>query len=283
MRNVMLTVYLVLCFTAGNWHLVAAAEAEDGRAPLGTREWPPVTNGVVFTDGEFMPAPYVVTSVEGDIFINGTHVMTALKWPPRIKTKREPPSALPTLPPTITELSTPYDKACKEYIGHACWFLTAKYGHEEGIKKLVKVYAQMPCVKHAQISEENSRAISVTWKTGETINVVHGEEVQLPVVTRDQAFRYVESMAQIFVDNLKDNHYFVLGRGMRMGTYGGFIQIFTPLAGAMRSARSENEFLAIMQTNQPPGGMSDAALRLFYQHKEDLPKWDPRRPVLELQ
>jgi hypothetical protein len=234
---------------------------------------------VVFADGKYISAPYVVSSVEGDIFINGTHVMTALKWPPPVKDVREPPETLPLLPPTITEHTTPYDKDYMDYVTKASWYLTSKYGYTKGLQLLVGIYTNLPCVRHAYLTPDNR--IVVTWNDNEVMRFHHSKDTPVPEVTRDQALRHVDRMANIFVENLKKDHYFVFGRGTRMGTRGGYVQTFTPLADAMRLAGNETEFLSIMKTNQPPGGMSDTTLRLFYRFKDDLPRWDPRRPASE--
>ncbi len=80
----------------------------------------------------------------------------------------------------------------------------------------------------------------------------------------------------IYVRGLGSNHCFMFGNMTRRTSTAGFRKTLLPLADAMRTAKDETDFLAIMKTNQPPGGMSEAAFRAFYRHRDDLPKWEPR-------
>ncbi len=91
MQHAPLIIYLALCYAAGGMQSITAEEVAGARAPLGRKEWPPVTNGLVFVDGKYIHPPYTVSSVEGDIFINGTPVITALKWPPQVPPTVPPP------------------------------------------------------------------------------------------------------------------------------------------------------------------------------------------------
>ena len=48
---------------------------------LGRREWPAVSNGLVFVEGEFLPPPYVVSRIGSGIYINGRHIESPLPCP----------------------------------------------------------------------------------------------------------------------------------------------------------------------------------------------------------
>ncbi len=168
------------------------------------------------------------------------------------------------------------------YIADTKRFLILQYGREKGLSKMVDVYRALPCIKTAEIDGEDSNNLKVVWIDGRIHNITQLPPESLDsTITRDQAIRHVDRMATIYVNGLGKNLYFIFGGGTRMGTHGGFIQTFTPLANAMRTAKDEEDYLSIMKTNQPPGGMSEKTLRLFYRYKDDLPKWDPRKRAVD--
>ena len=71
------------------------------------------------------------------------------------------------------------------------------------------------------------------------------------------------------------------GSFSQTGTPLGARQTFLPLADAMRATENEADFLAVMKTNQPVGGMSEKTFRSFYKHKDEMPEWESRIRSLE--
>ena len=245
---------------------------------IGEKAWLPVTNGLVFIDGKYISPPYVVSRREGEIFLNGLHLDWVMQWPPR--KKREPviPTEEPVVPTSITTTTTEYDKDYISYIYYMRQYLMAKFGKQKGVEMMVDVYQKLPCIRDAKIDPEKNDCIIVTWVTGEKnfISQVPPQRGQ-DNLTVSQAAQFVDRISEIYVRGLGDNNYFLVGAaGGQRGTKDAFGRTLAPLADAMRAAKDEAEFLSIMKTNQPVGGMSEAAFRAFYKHKDELPKWEHR-------
>ena len=245
---------------------------------IGEKAWPPVSNGVVFVDGKYVSPPYVISRREGEIFLNGVHFDWVIQWPPKKGTPLPPPAEMPSMPNTITEKTTKYDKDYLTYINDAQQFLMAKYGTNSGIAMMDSVYLKMPCIQSAKFKEEASNTLEVVWINGSHSNIrltpmPRGEMN----ITKEQAAAYIDKIAEIYVRGLGENcYYYVMGKGdRRQGTFGGFQGTFGLYARALQASKDEADFLAIMKTNQPTGGISAEWLKLFYSHKDDLPKWAP--------
>jgi hypothetical protein len=245
---------------------------------IGVKEWPSITNGVVFIDGMYIPPPYVVSRREGELFLNGLHLDWVMKWPPKEERQTPIPKVDPIMPSSITEKSTKYDPDYIRYMSDKQAYIFAKYGQEKGMDLMVEAYKQLPIVVDAVRDSDSKRSIFVKWKSGAESHIDHvAPEVKRDNLTRAQAEQYVDRMAEIYVRGLGDNNYFLLGSsGGQRGTKEAFGRTLVPLADAMRAAKDEAEFLSIMQTNQPVGGLSEKTLRSFYKYKAEVPKWEPR-------
>lgn len=271
--------YMVL-FTSVVILSVLKADGQDADLTIGERVWPPVSNGVAFIDGRYIPPPYVISRREGEIYLNGIFWDWTIRWPPQKKTTPPPlPEEMPSMPNTITEKTTKYDKNYLAYINDAQQYLMAKHGTRNGIAMMDSVYLRMPCIQSAKFKEAASNTLEVVWMNGSHSNIrltpmPRGEMN----ITKEQAAIYIDKIAGIYVRGLGENsYYYVMGKGdRRQGTFGGFCGTFTPLAEAMRNAKDEAEFVSMVKTNQPPGGISETWLRLFYSHRDELPKWEPR-------
>jgi hypothetical protein len=266
-------------------YLAINAQAEQGdggtnNLSIGERAWPPISTGVLFVDGKYIPPPYVVSRREGAVFISGHPADWVLQWPPRKKNPPPPPpTEKPVLPASITEKTTQYDKDYIAYISRSKQYLIAKYGTEKGIELMVDVYRRLPIVASAKIDADDGHAIIVEWKNGETVNIdmiPHAHKQADP--TKEQAEKYIDSIAEIFVRGLSRNDYYMLEGGgpSRSGSWIGAKQTFLPIADAIHATKDEAEYLSVMKTNQPPGGMSEKTLRSFYKYKDELPNWEPR-------
>jgi len=245
---------------------------------IGEKEWPPVTNGLVFIDGKYIPPPFVVSRREGEIFLNGLHLDWVMQWPPKQEYQTPIPKTEPIMPASITEKTTKYDQDYIKYMSDKQAYLFAKYGQEKGMDMLVETYKKLPIVADAARDPDSKRSICVKWKSGKLSHIDHiAPARKKDNLTRGQAEQFIDRMTEIYVRGLGDNNYFLFGAtGGQRGTKDAFGRTLAPLADAMRVAKDEAEFLLIMKTNQPPGGISEKGLRQFYKHKDDLPKWEPR-------
>jgi|GEM_PF-3972491 len=255
------------------WSSALGAELD---VSLGERSWLPVTNGLVFIDGEYIAPPYIISRVESSVYLNGRYLESPVPWPPKKAYNMPVPENDPVMPSSITENTTKYDKEYIQYISEKRAYLFSKYGQEKGIDMMVKVYRGLPIVLDAEREPDSPWTIHVKWKSGEESHIGQVPHKRNDL-TKEQADEMLTRFCEIYAHGLENNNYFMLGSTMgRRGTPESFARTLVPLANAMRTAKDEAEFLAIMKTNQPPGGMSEAAFRAFYRHRDDLPKWEPR-------
>ena len=261
--------------------MCAGAGISRGQEPglsLGTREWPAVTNGLVFFNGEYIPPPYTVSRVENVVVINGRRIESGIPWPPP---QPAPPPVVPhtepTMPSTITERTTIYDEDYLRFLHEARLYYFDRYGQEKGMDKIVEAFNKMPFVSSASRDPTSLTGIILILKTGEKSSGNLVPPLRKPnTTTREQALKMMDELCEVYVRGLEGNHYFMIGKMMRRGIPSAFNRTLLPLADAMRAAKDETEFLAIMKMKQPPGGMAETQLRMFYRHKDDLPKWESR-------
>jgi len=246
---------------------------------LGTRTWPAVSNGLVFVEGEFLPPPYVVSRIGNGIYINGRHIESPLPWHTQNMQEARPDVFLtdPVVPETITEKTTQYDKDFIRYIHEKRRYLFHEYGQEEGMNLMVDAYKSLPCIVSATRDAESPNTISVKWRSGRVSHIGQVPLMRKPVdITPDQAVKLLDGVCEIYAEGLKATNYFMFGSAKRRGTQESFARTLEPLANALRSAKDEADFLSVMKTNQPPGGMSEKTLRSFYKYKDEVPEWERR-------
>jgi hypothetical protein len=234
----------------------------------------------MFVDGRYIPPPYVISRREGEVFVNGVHLDWTFLWPPRkVPPPPPPPKGKPEMPATITEKTTPYDKDYIAYISDSRQYLLSKYGEAKGIEKMVDVYRGVPCIREARLASNESNTIEVVWADGSKGGISQRRARRKDDnLTKEQAAKIIDNLTEsYYVRGLEDNWYYLEGKGgKRMGLFGGFKGMFTPLAEALRASENEAGFIAAVMTNQPPGNISETWLKLFYSHKDELPKWEHR-------
>jgi hypothetical protein len=271
---------IVCCFIGSVVCVRAEGQCPGGTNDLsiGERKWAPISSGVLFVDGRYIPPPYVVSRKEGLVFVNNHQIVWALQWPPRKKTTPPPPKKMPSIPSTITTNTTPYDKDYIAYISDTRQYLVSKHGDLVGNEMMANIYKGLPCVKEAKPDPQDPRRVTLIWIDGERYNISPPPPRGELNITKEQAESFIDKTAEIFVRGLSNGDYYMLEGGgpSRSGLWGGAQQIFLPLAAAMRGAKDEADFLAIMKTNQPPGGMSEKTLRSFYKHRDEVPEWERR-------
>lgn len=246
---------------------------------IGERMWAPIETGLVFIDGEYISPPYVISRREGEIFLNGRHMDWVTQWPPtKEKPPVPPPKEDPVMPVSITEKTTEYDKDYVQFVSDKRHYLFSNFGQDKGVDMMVDVYKGLPCVATARRESSPQGVIIVVWKSGEEshINLIPPTRKR-DHITKEQAIKWIDDMTEIYVRALRENDYFMLGATVgRRGRQETFERTLVPLATNLKIAKDEADFLSIMKTNQPVGGMSEAAFRAFYKHKDDLPKWEPK-------
>lgn len=253
--------------------------SEQGNREVEQRTWPAVSNGVVFVSGEFIPPPYVVSRVKNAIYINGKHVGTPGGWPIKknqavVISTAKPVN--PEIPTGITEKTIKYDDVFIRYIYEKRRYLFAMYGQEKGIEMMAGVYKSLPCIKDAK-RDNDSNSIIVTWKSGRVDHVTQVPPQCAPDdVTPEQAAKAFDGICEIYYGGLELNDYFMFGTVHRRGTQDGYGQFLMPIAEALKTAKGEEAFVAVM-TNKFPmvTGFSEKAFRSFYKHKDQLPQWEP--------
>mgnify|MGYP001492358981 FL=1 len=262
---------LGVCLSAGS------SVGQELDLSLGTKEWPAIMNGVVFFNGEYIPPPYTVSRVESVIFINGRRIDSGMVWPPPKAAPPDPvPDADPVMPSTITERTTNFDSDYIKYVSDKRQYLFARFGQDKGIELMVGVFQEMPCILKAERDATSPVGIVLVWKSGKVSHVDLVPPSRKPDnMTKEQALEIMDRLCEIYVRGLEGNNYFMFGRMTRRGLPVAFKRTLIPLADAMHAAKDEADFLAIMKTNQPTGGMMEEYLKMFYQHKADLPKWEP--------
>ena len=90
----------------------------------------------------------------------------------------------------------------------------------------------------------------------------------------------ISGSARHITDVLLRGDYFMFGDPRRQGGVGTFARTLIPLASALQKARNEAEFISIMQTNMPPGGIPEQGLKNFWKHREQAPVWEARAKQL---
>ncbi len=257
----------------------AAELSQEQNRDIEQRTWPAVSNGLVFVKGEFLPPPYVVSRVKNAIFINGKHVGTPGGWPTEKKIENvqtPPPPVDPIIPSEISERTSKYDSTFIKYIQEKRHYIFETHGIEKGIEMMADVYKSLPCIKDAK-RDYDCNSIIVTWKSGRVDHVT-----QIPPQrsqdngTPEQAAKMFDGTCEIYYSGLEFNDYFMFGNVTRMGTQDGYGQFLVPIAEALKTAKDEEAFVAVM-TNKFPivTGFTEKAFRSFYKHKDKLPQWEP--------
>ena len=143
---------------------------------------------------------------------------------------------------------------------------------------MANIYRDLPCVKEAKLDPHDPRRVTLIWIDGEQYNISPPPPRAELNITKEKAAKIIDGVAEIYVRCLSNGDYYMVeGKSSsRTGLKSGVRGTFLPLAEAMCAAKNEAEYLAIMTTNQPSGGMSEKTLRSFYKHKDEVPKWEPR-------
>lgn len=261
--------------------MCAGAGISRGQEPglsLGTREWPAVTNGLVFFNGEYIPPPYTVSRVENVVVINGRRIESGIPWPPpRPAPPPVVPHTEPTMPSTITERTTIYDEDYLWFLNEARLYYFDKYGQEKGMDKMAEVFNKMPFVSSASRDPTSSTGIILILKTGgkSSGNLVPPSR-KPNTTTKEQALKMMDRLCESYAKGLEDNHFFMLGNTFLRGAPDGYKMLLAPLSEAMKQATNEAHFASLFRTNRLSGSFSEGALRSLYRHKDGLPKWEPR-------
>ena len=115
--------------------------------------------GCVFVDGVYLDSPYAVTQERFAVCINGVAVASTRYTPPVLSG----PTHDVSLPGSINESSTSHDATVRDYLGKKMMFFCSRnYPREEVIRRMARVYRELPCVEHVEI-DTNPEVLIITW------------------------------------------------------------------------------------------------------------------------
>jgi hypothetical protein len=155
MKNSLFQIMVIVLLSLGS-----RAENRSAIQVLGETNAAPISTGVVFIGGRYMPPPYVVARKGNELQINGETVDVLFKWPP--PEFKSPPIVTnpPKVPESITENSTCYDVDVERYI--AQWLCYLRYVQSTNrVEEMVTAFRNLPCVKKAYRMDDT--AVAVIW------------------------------------------------------------------------------------------------------------------------
>jgi hypothetical protein len=255
----------------------ATGDDQSAGRDLGTTEGKPVTNGFVFIDGKYIEPPYTVTRQGTGILINGHLVEQPCPWPIPEKTKPAIPTEDPTMPEAITRNSTQHDKDLIAYLGKKKAYYRNEYGEKEMVKKMIKVYQDMPCVVKASPGQDEDH-LSVTWIDGTTMEHRLILPKRKPTEwTRETVLARTDNGRANYEDRLSKGDYFFLGsvHGRMTGTAEGAGMVLGALLPILKTSKDAKE----VQEGMVKAGFvffDDRAAQAFFSHRRDLSNLESR-------
>lgn len=248
-------------------------DEESAIRELGVIEGGAITNGFVFIDGKYIDPPYIVSRRGTGICINGHLVEQPCPWPiPEKSIPVVPLTEDPKMPESITRNTSQYDKELIKYLGDKKAYYRSKYGEQQMVKLMVKVYEELPCVLKAKAGQDENY-VTVTWADGNTMN----HRLILPKRkstewTRDSILKRLEKYRANYEDHLNKGGYYFLGaaHGRMTGTIVGAKIILPVLLPALKTSKDAKE---VHQRMQEAGlvFMDERACEAFFTHRE-IPK-----------
>ncbi len=264
---------------------ISLLNAHSAPTPLGNTDFGVYTNGMLFYNGEYIPPPYSVVRKEDSLYVNSLLILQVpLRAPPSPEPPPKIPSTDPPIPKEITEETEPFDAILEAYLRDKRLFLFAKHGEEKGIDMMVDAYKALPCVLNAKRNDEDT--LRLWWKgqylgTGSFLIYQRNEpgrnnDIAKYLSIPENVIAEIESSARRIVRVVRDGDYLMLGVPWRQGGAGALQKALFPLAMALQKAQNETEFIAIMQTNMPPGEIEEQGLKNFWKHREQAFVWEAR-------
>ena len=250
---------------------------------LGVSVVPVITNGMVFIDGEYIPPPYRIRRDGGAVMLNDVVFIGSI-IPPALT-----PISQPDIPPEtdtrlsseITETTAFEDRAVQKYLKNKRLYLLEKFGEESGIDRMVEVCQKLPMVAVARRADKDG--INV-WVKGEQGMPTYVRQRNFPDWGAMKRLTPAESIWNLEASSHANANMLNSGAVLMFGVPWRVDGIATPilpsLASALRAAHNEAEFIAIMQTNMPPGGIPEQGLKNFWKHREQAPVWEARAKQL---
>ena len=179
-----------------------SAPAED---VLGRHAGDPVDAGFFFSEGRFVPPPYVVERRGTAILINGIFVTSGYKWPRPWETVEKDPG---DPPPGVRE-----DDG---YWQRKWYFLRQRLRHEEAKSEMIKQYRRCPDVASAEPDESSTHRVVLVLHSGKR------RYVPLRPNTKEYALERLEERRAAWEWNLRHSYMICLGGGGRRSFGGEF-------------------------------------------------------------
>jgi len=129
----------------------------------------PISKGYVVYDGKYLEPPYVVSSRDGMIAVNGVWERKAGEWPPFDWTVDE----LPTLPAWVDENTqfhelTDFGDRRTNYLAKVHRFYRMQFPELEAYRLIAQKYRELPFVKSVE-SRSEGRQIELTFLSSDTL------------------------------------------------------------------------------------------------------------------
>jgi len=129
----------------------------------------PISKGYVVYDGKYLEPPYVVSSRDGMIAVNGVWERKAGEWPPFDWTVDE----LPTLPAWVDENTqfhelTDFGDRRTNYLAKVHRFYRMQFPELEAYRLIAQKYRELPFVKSVE-SRSEGRQIELTFLNNDTL------------------------------------------------------------------------------------------------------------------
>ncbi len=238
-----------------------------------------VTNGIAFIDGEYILPPYTIRRDGGAVVLNGKIFIGSRVLPPTPPPPKADivPETEPELPADITENTEFEERAVQKYLKDKRLYLLKKFGEEAGIERMVGVCQKLPMVDVAKRADKDG--INV-WVKSDRETPTYVRQRNFPDwgaktrMTPEEQIWCLEESSRANASILDSGAILMLGVPWRVD--GVAMPTLPSLASALRAAQDEAEFIAIMQTNMPSGGIPEQGLKNFWKHREQAPVWEAR-------
>ncbi len=156
MKNSLFQIMVIVLLSLGS-----RAENRSAIQVLGETNAAPISTGVVFIGGRYMPPPYVVARKGNELQINGETVDVLFKWPPPEFSETPIVMFPPNVPRSITETSGKYDADVSQYtLDWLSHLQTIKSTNR--VNEMISAYNKLPCVEYAY--RINDITVGAVWK-----------------------------------------------------------------------------------------------------------------------
>jgi len=178
-------------------------------AVLQSVEGESITNGFVFLDGQYASPPYLVSSRQGKIFINGLWGKQIASWPPRdwnVGEQPEPPPGL-SVRSKMDDLRDPKDRR-NGYLAQLMRYYHMRMPEAEARAKMIEAIQSLPFVESVTPRAGDEDSVDVVTKDGSRFGMkvgVKGTEYYLaPPPNKAHVESIIEKWRQRYEQTLRE-------------------------------------------------------------------------------